>query len=176
MTVERAPIGRVFARRLKEARNRRGWSQRELAEHVTAAGYPLSRVVVTKIEEGGERAENASIGELLALAVVLGVAPVHLLDPHEDDYPDETEFPATPERAVPSATGQAWLRGAELLPDGDFGAFFAAMPKRQQEAVLRGHLEAGLPSIERALLAEQTSERVEELRRQLLPTEQREED
>jgi ribosome-binding protein aMBF1 (putative translation factor) len=47
--------GRSFARRLKEARRRRGWTQRELTEH---AGVSLSQV--QSVEQGRRRAARES--------------------------------------------------------------------------------------------------------------------
>ena len=42
-----------------------------------------TRIVVTKLETG--RRQSVSVEELLALAYVLNVAPVHLLVPWDDD-------------------------------------------------------------------------------------------
>src|SRR6266511_1852291 len=70
------PPGVIFARRVKEARKRRDWSQQTLADRLTELGYPMTRVVLTKLEAGKRQ---ATLEDIFAFAVALGVAPVHLL-------------------------------------------------------------------------------------------------
>jgi len=124
----------------------------------------MSRVTVTKIEKGTERAENASISDVLALAAALDVAPVHLLTPRED----ELTLAITPKLKVEAPTARSWIRGAGLLPGGDPAAFFAQMPLEEQRLLMRTYLERGLDPIGRALMAEKieglvTDERIEDI-------------
>ena len=92
---ERPPTpGVVFARRMREARERRPWTQQELADELAALGYPISRVTIAKIEQGGEpgaraynvtRARNVSLEDALAISAALDVAPLALMLPQDDD-------------------------------------------------------------------------------------------
>jgi transcriptional regulator with XRE-family HTH domain len=105
--------GQVLALRVKEARERRGWSQGELAKRVSALGYSLARPVINRIEQGGVRAGNVSVEDLLALAAALGVPPVHLLVPLDDD----AELAVTPGvPPLPAREARAWIRGFLPLP------------------------------------------------------------
>lgn len=71
----------VFAKRLKEIRGSRGLSQTALARLVTDAGRPLSKAALLRIESGERR---LTLDEAMALALILGVAPAHLLSPPGD--------------------------------------------------------------------------------------------
>jgi transcriptional regulator with XRE-family HTH domain len=72
----------VFARRLRELRKRRGLTQAQLAEGMTAAGRPLSKAAVLRIEAG---TRDISLDEAIAFASVLSAAPAHLLAPAEGE-------------------------------------------------------------------------------------------
>jgi len=61
-------VGKVFGRRVLEARKRRKWSQRQLAERVS-----MRRETVTMIENGKRQ---VTIEEWLAIAAALNRAPV----------------------------------------------------------------------------------------------------
>jgi len=151
--------GQVFASRVQEARKRRDWTQQQLAAEVQALGYPMSRVTVTKIEKGTERAENASVSEVLAIAAALGVPLVHLLTPRDDSQ----VLAIAPELAVSATEARAWIRGFGPLPGGDFGAFFAAMPEQEQRSLMKSHIERGLDPLGRALLANKITEKAEDV-------------
>jgi transcriptional regulator with XRE-family HTH domain len=81
MAETRARPSEVFIARLREMRDVRGLSQAELARRMTAAGRPLGKLALMRIESG-ER--GLSLDEALALAALLNVAPAHLLTPPDD--------------------------------------------------------------------------------------------
>jgi len=118
----------------------------------------MSRVTVTKIEKGTERAANTSLVELLAIAAALGMPLVHLLTPRED----EQLLEIAPEVTVSAAEARAWIRGLALLPGGDFGAFFGAMPEKEQLGLTRSYFEGGLDLLGRGLMADKTKEQSED--------------
>jgi len=98
----------VFGLRLREIRRARGLTQAALADLVTAAGQPLDKAAVLRIERGGR---GVSLDEALALAWVLGVAPLHLLSP-----PDGQVVWVTRKAAVDGAGLRNWaLFGDALL-------------------------------------------------------------
>src|SRR6266511_1650857 len=103
------PPGVIFARRVKEARKRRDWSQQTLADRLTELGYPMTRVVLTKLEAGKRQ---ATLEDIFAFAVALGVAPVHLLVPLDDDE----QVAVVPTRSFSAVVVRGWLRG--LYPAG----------------------------------------------------------
>lgn len=69
---------RAVGRALRLLREQEGWSQAELASRVEPEGLRLDPSAVARIERG-ER--DVRVGELLALAAGLGVAPPLLLAP-----------------------------------------------------------------------------------------------
>lgn len=112
--------------RVKELRGRKGWSGADLGNELSALGVPWNRSVVANFESG--RRPAVSVQELLALAVVLGVAPVSLLAPlHSEPYR------LTPKGTEPQNSVDAWLwmRGQQPLPGTDAAGarlYFAEAP------------------------------------------------
>lgn len=72
----------VVADQLGYIRQRKGWTQEQLAEAVSAIGVKMDRTVVAKIET---RKRNVTIDDLFALAAALEVSPVALLLPFDAD-------------------------------------------------------------------------------------------
>ena len=112
----------AVAARLKELRRQRGWSAAKLAEHCTQAGAPhLTTSVLANIETGrpdthGVRRRDITIDELLVLAYVLNVAPLHLLG-LPDDHTHPTAVLVAPGHPVTDPDLlQRWLRGDQPLP------------------------------------------------------------
>ena len=80
------PAGARPSARVRELRDRRGWSARDLAQRLAIQGmHHISRSIPADLEIA--RRENISVAELLAFAVVPDVAPVHLLVPPESAEP-----------------------------------------------------------------------------------------
>jgi ribosome-binding protein aMBF1 (putative translation factor) len=66
----------VFAKRMRQVRERRGWSQAKLADWMRTYGVDLHSTAITRIERG-ER--SISLNEASAVAAALGVLLVELL-------------------------------------------------------------------------------------------------
>src|SRR6266545_5102056 len=75
----------VVARRMREVRETRRLTAAQLADRMRQAGIGWDRQIVTNLETG--RRASLSVDELFALAVVLQVAPIHLLVPLDDEQP-----------------------------------------------------------------------------------------
>ena len=58
-------VERLFGSRVKAMRQARGLSQEDLAERLTAAGYPMTQTVVSKLESA---VRPTSVGEVAAIA------------------------------------------------------------------------------------------------------------
>lgn len=149
---EQNPVGKVFGARVREARKQRGWSQRELAERVG-----VDRLTVTKIEQGGTRAD-VRLSELLAFSSVLGVAPVHMLTPLDDDELMEIT-PGLP--PAPAKRVRAWIRG--WLPTRGMAAFefVAGLPESEQRELIEQAITQDMDPLSRALMAREISESVD---------------
>lgn len=128
-----SPSG-VVADRLKEARRRRGWTAKQLAEHCTKAGAThLTVSVLANIESGrpdlnGQRRRDITVDELVTLAYVLDVAPVYLLGlPVSGD----TAMRLTPNRTVDDPDELLrWLRGDQALPGTDARLYYSVALER----------------------------------------------
>ncbi|MER8158134.1 helix-turn-helix transcriptional regulator [Streptomyces sp. NPDC094472] len=80
-------------RRLRKARHLR---QLDLAEKITAAGFPMRPSVVSKLEAGRHHDgsfRSVSVDELVAVAQALGVRPEQLLVPFECEVCKNTPPP-----------------------------------------------------------------------------------
>jgi len=80
MAPRKAPpptLAEEIARRVKELRAERSWSQAQLAEEMHALGFPWTRMTVTEIE--GPRRRTVSVEELFGLAYVFDVGIKRLL-------------------------------------------------------------------------------------------------
>src|SRR5262249_8645434 len=95
MTTRRRPapdtVEANLARRIVFERERRGWSQGDLAREVTKAGYPLHQTAIWKIERGQPR-RRITVSEAVALAKVFDTDVAELLTAPEDVLPDDPEL------------------------------------------------------------------------------------
>lgn len=116
----------VLADRVRELRTLHGWSAERLAEEMRQQGVPWERMVVTKLENG--RRQSIGLDELLALAYVLDVAPVHLVVPPNDANDDGPFFLVVPKTGFTLPVVRDWFRGKEPAPGQDPRIFFAQVP------------------------------------------------
>ncbi|MGW6258786.1 helix-turn-helix domain-containing protein [Streptomyces sp. NPDC055085] len=122
---------RWVAHRVRAVRERRGLTAQQVADALNDQGVGWQRSTVAKLESG--RRENLSVAELLALSVVLEVAPVHLLVPTEDGVPYQTTPGSDP---IASETVRRWVRGEGLLPGADARAFWSEIPEAEFRLLL----------------------------------------
>jgi transcriptional regulator with XRE-family HTH domain len=117
----------TIARRVREVREERHLTAAQLAERLTAVGVAWDRNTVTKLETG--RRANVSVAELLALAVVLEVAPMHLLVPLKDEQP----YAVTPGRVEAARWVRSFVRGSAPLDGIDPRRFYSQVPAGEWE-------------------------------------------
>ncbi|WP_435285892.1 helix-turn-helix domain-containing protein [Streptomyces bacillaris] len=72
------PTGQHVATNVRRIREARGWSTYDLARLLEEAGRPIAPSAVAKVERAERRVD---VGDLTALATVLGVSPAALLLP-----------------------------------------------------------------------------------------------
>lgn len=109
---------------MRELRRRHGWSGQKLAEEMTKVGIPWDRHIVANLETGRRR--SVSVEELLALAYVLSVAPVHLLVPPATDSPVHL----VPRSSVDAKRARRWIRGLDALHT-DERIYFSEVPRQE---------------------------------------------
>jgi transcriptional regulator with XRE-family HTH domain len=104
----------IMARRMRELRERRGWTAEQLASRCAEAGMPsLTRSVIANAESG-RRQGGFTIEEMLTLAYVLDVAPVYLFLPIEAAL-----VSVTPRWVSSVGYVREWVRGNYPLPGQD---------------------------------------------------------
>lgn len=96
---------------IAEMRTRRRLTAVDLANRTRELGYPISRVAISKIENG-TRAGKLDVAEIIVLARALNVAPVQLIYPNLPDGPVEV-LPGTVVRAREALL---WASGEQNLP------------------------------------------------------------
>ena len=113
----------VFRDRLREAREARPMSQRQLAAALTDIGVPMSQAAVTRIETG---LRNVTLDEVIGIAVVLDVAPMNLFLPIDGDEHDPV--PLAQQVAAEFGLARRWARGESPLRQQDVRFYFSQAP------------------------------------------------
>jgi len=123
MTLE--TLTAVVARRVKEVRQSRGWSAQALATACADHGMPqLTRSTIANIESG--RRSSITVDEVMVLAYVLDIAPVHLLTPADDDE----DVTVGVERFRADQV-RRFIRGSEALSGMSRRLFFSQIPESE---------------------------------------------
>jgi transcriptional regulator with XRE-family HTH domain len=123
----------VIGDQIRLFRDRRGWTQEELAAQVEELGVPMSNVTVARIEKAKGRKVGLSVEELLAFAAVLGVSPKNLLTPG-DKGARLRLFPTID--PVDAELVRAWIRGENVLFDDDsWRTYSEAFSEEEWEAL-----------------------------------------
>ncbi len=123
----------LIAQRIRDLRNDRGMSVPDLAARCKAAGLPrLTAQALYKLEgQRGKRTPRPiSIDELLVIAFVLDIAPVHLIAGLDDD----AQLPLGADWTVSAAAARQWIRGLAPMADGDRKRYLANVPPSEENA------------------------------------------
>jgi transcriptional regulator with XRE-family HTH domain len=115
---------RAIADRVRTLRQGRGWSAAKLAEQMKVHGISWDRSIVANFESG--RRAYVTVEELLALAYVLDVAPVHLLIPTETEADDQ--YAPVPTFTTHPSYVREWIRGLRPIGDVDLRRYFSDVP------------------------------------------------
>lgn len=90
-----------------------GLSAVQLSERCKELGFPISRVAISKIENGS-REGKLDLAEIITLARALEVPPIELIYP---GLPDEVIEPAPGEKKVRSSEAAQWFWGRPTFTD-----------------------------------------------------------
>jgi transcriptional regulator with XRE-family HTH domain len=119
----------IMARRIRELRERHGWTAAQLASRCAEAGMPsLTRSVIANAESGRRRG-GFTLEETFVLAYVLDVAPVYLFLPVEVAL---VRF--TPKWDTSVGYVREWVRGNYPLPEQDAGRYWSQRPEVEWDA------------------------------------------
>ncbi len=183
MAEEGAPelVANTVAKRVKELRKERKWKQQDLANAMTAKGYPTDRSTVVRLET---RKRGISVDDLVAVAAALNVSPGWLLLDAEAGA-GETEVAVVGNVRAPAWAAWQWVEGISPLPsreaqnDDDYGhdgwntlseieEFQVGRPaeirRRQQHSASRAARDL-VRRVDRVLLDTSKPQRVETARR-----------
>lgn len=103
------PAGAVLMDNIRRIREGSRVTYVELSGRLAHVGRPIPVLGLRRIERGERRVD---VDDLLALAHVLGVAPVDLLVPN--DWTDEN-YPVTTEVGAPADVSREWICGQGFL-------------------------------------------------------------
>jgi transcriptional regulator with XRE-family HTH domain len=133
---------------VKDLRKRRGWSAQRLGEEMTRVGVAWDRSIVANFENG--RRSYVTVEELLALAYVFSVAPVHMIVPPQsrqeltpaskDDLSQLLRqapyaYAITPTvQYAPTIAVRGWIRGERTIGAVDPRLYFSEVPPDEFEA------------------------------------------
>lgn len=130
MTDGIGPVQTV-ALRVSELRKRKDLTAAEVGRRMKEDhGVRWDRFTVANLESG--KRQNVTVVELLALARVLDVAPLHLLVPLE-----EVSYQVTPREEQPAARVRDWIRGVDPLPGMNQRIYFSEVPMEEMRARFR---------------------------------------
>ncbi|KPC79541.1 helix-turn-helix domain-containing protein [Streptomyces sp. NRRL S-4] len=119
------PTGKQVASNVRRLREVRGWSTYQLSRALQEAGRPIAPSALAKVERAERRVD---VGDLMALAAVLGISPVTLLLPANTRGPKDangiptqavTEVTGAGEVAVADAWRWAWCEDPLSYPEGE---------------------------------------------------------
>jgi transcriptional regulator with XRE-family HTH domain len=102
--------GEVFALRLHELRTKKGWSQQRLSDRLAELGVHIHRATLSQYEWGESRSRNVPLEHVIAIAVALGVSPLHLFVPFNNK-----ELRVAPRYSVPPVVARQWVRGQAFI-------------------------------------------------------------
>lgn len=119
----------IVGRRIREARDALGWTQRQLADRLREIGRDTDRATIARVEQGKTL---AALDMVVAISAALHVPLVHLLVPRGD----EEAVAITPELVVDAPTARAWVRGLGLLPGEDALDIWPHLPESERRALV----------------------------------------
>jgi hypothetical protein len=123
----------LIAQRIRHLMEDRGLSVAGLAKRCADAGLPrLTAQALYKLlsQRGtpGRTPRPISVDELLILAFVLDIAPVHLIAGLDDD----AAVPVSPDWTVSARGARQWIRGLAPIAGGDKKRYLANVPPSEE--------------------------------------------
>jgi transcriptional regulator with XRE-family HTH domain len=102
-------VSEILAERVRSVRERRHWTQQELADRLQSFdGTQWKQPTIAKVESGKR---EVTVEELVALAFALGVSPAALMLPADD----EALVRLTPNTVAGAGSVLSWIRGTSPM-------------------------------------------------------------
>jgi transcriptional regulator with XRE-family HTH domain len=129
---------------MKEVRERKRWSQQDLANRLAEMGDPTDRATIARTET---RARGLSLDDAVAYAAALGASFVHMVCPL-----DRTELVALGSKmAVPSVEVRDWIRGQRSLRPEDERTLVMESPDEEWMARQHVYLDVAINRMQAVL-------------------------
>jgi 8-oxo-dGTP pyrophosphatase MutT (NUDIX family)/transcriptional regulator with XRE-family HTH domain len=120
----------VFREQLRTVRRYKGWTQQRLADELDTVGVKLDATAITRLERG---TRGVTLDDVIAIAAVLGVSPLHLFVPLGNG---DSTLDIAPGLTAGTADVRAWIRGQVPLRDGDDDSlFYTQAPDRDWDVI-----------------------------------------
>jgi transcriptional regulator with XRE-family HTH domain len=165
MPIEHTEPGVIFGRRVAQVRRHHGWTQAELAKRMSDLGWNVDQAAIARIEskKPSTRAQNVRLAEVLALAAALGVSPLFLFLPIEDN--EEVKIAGLRLRAWEV---REWVRGLRpLRPEDDHHIFQVERDPESFDALVEHGVVATTDPNELLRVSEELRQRQEDLETQI---------
>ena len=120
----------VFREQLRTVRRFKGWTQQQLADALADVGVKLDATAITRLERG---TRGVTLDDVIAIAAVLGVSPLHLFVPLGNG---DSTLDIAPGLTAGAADVRAWIRGQLPLRVGDDDSlFYLQAPDRDWDVI-----------------------------------------
>lgn len=133
------PIGKrpseVFAERMREARERKRWSQQDMADRLAEMGDPTDRATLARTET---RARGLSLDDAVAYSAALGASFIHMVCPLDPAEP----VAVAPKLVLPAGHVRDWMRAKRVIRPEDKRTFLTEAP--EDEWIARQHVLIGV--------------------------------
>lgn len=110
----------VFAGRMRYLRERRRWSQQDLADRLAEMGNPTDRATIARTET---LTRGLSLDDAVLYAAALGGSLTHMVATPAPPLSDETPIAIGPKFVVPPVRVRRWVRGQASLREEDRQTF-----------------------------------------------------
>jgi transcriptional regulator with XRE-family HTH domain len=146
--IERSPAKRpseMFAEQMRIQRERKGWTQRQLATRLAKLGFLVHQTTIGKWEAGERR---ITLDEALAISVALDVGPTHMLAGSYLGLTFNRPSIALSSKTPPVSARQMrmWVRGQQTLWGQDEKRYYTEVAPDEwvamQRAGIRGLVHA----------------------------------
>ena len=158
----------VFAERMQEVRERRRWSQQELADRLDELGWPTDRSALARIEG---KSRGVSLNDAVAIAAALGPSLNSMVVPLGS--PKGVQIELAPKLWVGPSQARSWLRGNGPLREQDRRTYFTEVSDEEFHRVQQTGVSVMLGLLQQIVDAllnddrESAAELVDDLNRQL---------
>ena len=142
----------MFAEQMRIQRERKGWTQKQLANKLVTLGFPVHQTTVGKWESGDRR---ITIDDALAISAALDVCPAFMLSGAYLPVSPNSAVIALSEMTAPVSglEMRMWMRGQQPLWEQDERRYFTEVPSDEWHGIRSVGMGALLQDVQRLVHA-----------------------